>query len=103
MFTKDSPEVVGDVVPTKNVDVETSMKNVGENLRSTKNVVQLKILLRMLVALKFQLKFHLSGNSQSRGKLPPDRNLPPSGNLPPSKSSDINLEQTFLADQTTFN
>ena len=32
MFTKDSPEVVGDVVPTKNVDVETSMKNVGENL-----------------------------------------------------------------------
>ena len=31
-FTKDSPEVVGDVVPTKNVDVETSMENVGENL-----------------------------------------------------------------------
>ena len=29
-FTKDSPEVVGDVVATKNVDVETSMKNVGE-------------------------------------------------------------------------
>ena len=33
MFTKDSPEVVGDVaIPTKNVDVETSMKSAGEKI-----------------------------------------------------------------------